>query len=153
MTRRTKVTAGAFIGLLASALGVAVYLLVPRDATYTMHGMEIITTTASGEQLGTLLTQTAWALGDVNDLGDGRRHFPSLHQGGQSWNDGAGKSLGVRSITEFDDRDGNHCTIECVSIPGTPEILLLKSNDSKATMALANEVMRQFQLLHVRHKE
>jgi len=151
MKRYVKVAMGVCVAVLATAL--AAYVGLPRGATYTMHGMGIMTTTASGEQLGTLLTQTAWALGDVNDLGDGRRQFPSFHQGGQSWNDGAGKSLGFRGVTEFDDKNGNHYTIERVSIPGTPEILLLKANDSKTTMALANEVMRQFQLLHVRHKE
>ncbi len=151
MKRHVRMTVGVFVAVLATAL--AAYVGIPRGATYTVHGLEIVTTTASGEQLGTLLTQTAWALGDVNDLGDGRKQFPSFHQGARSWNDEAGRSLGSRGVTEFDDRNGNHCTIEDIFIPGRPAILLLKCEDSTNTMALLNEIMRQFQLLHVRHKE
>ena len=151
MRQNVKTAIGIFVAVLATAL--AAYVGIPRGATYTVHGLEIVTTTASGEQLGTLLSQTAWALGDVNDLGDGRRQFPSFRQSARSWNDAAGKCLGSRSVTEFDDKEGNHCTVERVSIPGTPEILLLKSEDPTKTMALLNEVMRQFQLLNVRHKE
>jgi hypothetical protein len=151
MKRNVRMAVGVSVAVLATAL--AAYVGMPRGAAYTIHGLEIVTTTASDEQLGTLLSQTAWTLGDVNDLGNGRRQFPSFHQGARSWNDGAGKSLGSRSVTEFDDKNGNHCTIERVSIPGTPEILLLKSEDPTKATVLLDEVMRQFELLKVRHKE
>lgn len=151
MRRNLKVAIG--VTVVALAVAVAAYLAIPRSAAYTVHGTEIITTTASGQRLGTLLSQTAWVLDDVKDLGDGRGQFPSFRQSARSWNDDAGKSLGSRSTTEFDDRNGNHCMIEHVSIPGRPAILLLKSDDSKAAMDLLNEIMRQFQLLDVRHRE
>jgi len=150
MTRKTIWIAAAIVGLLIIA--VIVYAAVPRGASYSLYGTEIISTTASGDQLGTLLTQTAWTMGDTNDLGGGRKHFPSFHQGGQSWNDKDGKIIATRGITEFDARNGSHCTIETVFIPGRPTLLLLKADDSQATMDLANEVMRQFQLLKVRHR-
>lgn len=133
--------------------GVTGYCFYPRPASYTLHGTEIITTTASSNQMGTLLHRAAWELGNVVAEEDGRKHFPSFHQGGRSWKDEAGNLIASRGITEFDDKDGNHGAIETIAIPGRPTIILLKSDTDTSTMELANEVMRQFRLLKVKHKK
>jgi hypothetical protein len=147
MSHRGKWIAGVLAGLLVVA--VVVYAAVPRGPTYRPHGTEIISTTASGEQVGTVLTQTAWTLGDVNDLGNGRRQLASLHQSGRSWKEKGDKVIAIRSTTEFDTGKGAHCVIEMVSLPGRPTLLLLKATDPQATMDLANEIMHQFQLLGI----
>ncbi len=149
MSRRVSWITGVFVGLLVAALAVVMYVMAPRAPAYSLHGMEIISTTASGEQVGTVLHQTAWTLGDVNDLGDGRRQLASLHQSGQSWKEEGDKIIAVRTSTEFDTGKGAHCVIEAVSIPGRPTLLLLKATDPQATMDLANEIMHQFQQLGI----
>lgn len=148
--RKEVVAVVLFILILGAAAG---YYCYPRQATYTLHGTEIITTTASSNQMGNLLHRTAWELGNVVAEEDGRKHFPSFHQGGRSWKDDAGNIIASRSITEFDDKGGNHGAIETIGIPGRPTIILLKSDTDASTMELANEVMHQFRLLKVKHKK
>ncbi len=133
--------------------GVAAYFLFSHQATYTFYGTEIITTTASSSQLGTILHQTAWELGDCIIKEDGGKRFPSFHQGGRSWKDEAGNIIASRSITEFDDKNGNHSVIETIAIPGKPTVILLKSDSEGSTMELANELMRQFRLFKIKRKE
>lgn len=130
----------------------AIYFLYPRSKTYTFHGTEIITTTASSGQLSTILTQTAWELGDAIVQEGGGKHLPSFHQGGKNWKDDDGKIMASRGITEFDDKDGNHCIIEDIAIPGRPTVILLKSESEDSTMKLANELMRQFRSYKIKHK-
>ena len=125
----------------------------PKQATYTLYGTEIITTTASSGKLSTILTRTAWELGDATVKENGGKHLPSFHQGGRSWKDDDGNILATRGITEFDDKDGNHCVIEDIAIPGRQKVILLKSDADEATMKLANELMRQFRLNKIKHKE
>jgi len=133
--------------------GVAMYYLYPRQASYTMYGTEIITTTASSSKMGTILVQTAWELGDCIVKEGGGKRFPSFHQGGRSWKDDEGNIIATRGITEFDDKNGNHCVIEDIVIPGKSRIILLKSDTDAATMELANELMRQFRLFKIKHKQ
>ena len=125
----------------------------PKQATYTLHGTEIITTTTSSGKLSTILTKAAWELGDSTVQEGGGKHLPSFHQGGKSWKDDDGKIITSRGITEFDDKDGNHCVIETVTIPGRPTVIILKSDSDDSTMKLANELMRQFRLNKIKHKE
>ena len=132
---------------------VAIYFLYPRLETYTLYGTEIITTTASSGKLSTILTQTAWELGDTIVREGGGKHLPSFHQGGRSWRDDDGKIMATRGITEFDDKDGNHCVIEDIAIPGRPTVIILKSDTDDSTMKLANELMRQFRLFKIKHRE
>jgi hypothetical protein len=148
---RKEVVAVLLLILILS--GAAGYYFYPRQATYSLHGTEIITTTASSNQMGNLLHRTAWELGNVVAEEDGRKRFPSFHQGGRSWKDEAGNIIAGRGITEFDDKSGNHCVIEDIAIPGKPTLILLKSDTNVSTMELANEVMRQFRLLKVKHKK
>jgi len=129
------------------------YFLYPRPETYTFYGTEIITTTASPSQLGTILHQTAWELGDSIVQEGGGKHLPSFHQGGRSWKDDDSKIMASRGITEFDDKNGNHCVIENIAIPGRPTVILLKSGTGDSTMKLVNELMRQFRLYKIKHKE
>jgi hypothetical protein len=144
----------AIILLVALISGVvAAYFLYPRPETYTLYGTEIITTTASSGQLSTILTQTAWELGDAIIQEGGGKHLPSFHQGGKSWKDDDSKIMASRGITEFDDKDGNHCVIEDIAIPGRSTVILLKSDSDDSTMKLANELMRQFRLYKIKHKE
>jgi hypothetical protein len=149
MSRKVSWITGVFVGLLAAALAVVLYVMAPRAPTCITYCTEIISTTASGEQVGTVLHQTAWASGDVNDLGNGRQQLASLHQSGQSWKEEGDKIVALRTLTEFDTPKGAHCVIEAVSIPGRPTLLLLKATDPQATMDLANEVMKQFHQLGV----
>ena len=132
---------------------VAIYFLYPRLETYTLYGTEIITTTASSGQLSTILVQAAWELGDAIVQEGGGKRLPSFHQGGKSFKDDDGKIMASRGITEFDDKDGNHCVIETVTIPGRPTVIILKSDSDDSTMKLANELMRQFRLNKIKHKE
>ena len=133
--------------------GAIVYYLYSRQATYTLHGTEIITTTASSSKMGSILVQAAWELGDCIVKEDGGKRFPSFHQGGRSWKDDEGNIIATRGITEFDDKNGNHCVIEDIVIPGKPRMILLKSDTNAATMELANELMRQFRLFKIKHKQ
>jgi hypothetical protein len=133
--------------------GVAVYYLYPRRATYTLYGTEIIATTASKGKISTILPNIAWELGDCIIKEDGGKRFPSFHQGGRSWKDDAGNIIAVRGITEFNDKNGNHCIIEDIVIPGKPTVILLKSDTEESTMALANELMRQFRLFKIKYTE
>lgn len=133
--------------------GVVAYFLYPRPETYTFYGTEIITTNASSSKIGTILPKTAWELGDCIIKEGGGKSLPSFHQGGRSWKDEKGNILTTRGITEFDDKNGNHCVIEDIAIPGKPRIILLKSDTDDSTMALANELMRQFRLFKIKHKE
>jgi len=130
----------------------AAYFLYPRPETYTFYGTEIITTNASSNKLGTILAQTAWELGDSIAQEGGGKHLPSFHQGGKSWKDDDNKIMAKRGITEFDDKEGNHCVIEDISIPGRLTVILLKSDTDDSTMKLANELMRQFRLHKIKHK-
>jgi len=131
----------------------AAYFLYPRPETYTFYGTEIITTTASSGQLGSILHQTAWELGDCVVKEGGGKHLPSFHQGGKSWKDDDSKIMSSRGITEFDDKDGNHSVIENVAIPGRQTVILLKSDTDDSTMKLANELIRQFRLYKIKHEE
>jgi hypothetical protein len=133
--------------------GVTVYYLYPRQVTYTIHGTEIITTTASSKQMGTILPNVAWELGDCIIKEGGGKQYPSFHQGGKSWKDDAGNIIAVRGITEFDDKNGNHCFIEDIVIPGKPTVVLLKSDTEESTMALVNELMHQFHAFKIKRKE
>ncbi len=133
--------------------GAAVYYLYPRQVTYTLHGTEIITTTASSKQIGTILPNVAWELGDCIIKEGGGKHYPSFHQDGRYWKDEAGKIIATRGITEFDDKKGNHCVIDDIFIPGRPRIILLKSDSDGSTMALANELTSQFHTFKIKHKE
>lgn len=121
-------------------IGAAGYYFYPRQATYTLHGTEIITT-------------TAWELSDCIIKEGGGKRFPSFHQGGRSWKDEAGNIIATRTRTEFDDKGGNHGAIETIATPVSPTIILLKSDTDASTMELANEVLRQFRLLKIKHKE
>ncbi len=132
--------------------GATAYFLYPRPATYTFYGTEIITTTASSGQLGTILHRTAWELGDCIVQEGGGKRLPSFHQGARSWKDNDSKIMASRGITEFDDKDGNHCVIEDIAISGRPTVILLKSDGDDSTMKLANELMRQFRLYKIKHK-
>ena len=131
----------------------AAYFLYPCATTYTFYGTEIITTTASSSQLGSILHQTAWELGDSIVQESGGKSLPSFHQGARSWKDDDSKIMASRGITEFDDKDGNHCVIETVAISGRPTVILLKSDTEDSTMKLANELIRQFRLYKIKHKE
>ena len=155
-----------WLGEITMAKKIAIILLVvvitggiwgcsvhPKQATYTFHGTEIITTTASSGKLSTILARTAWELGDAIVQEGGGKHLPSFHQGGKSWKDDDSKIMASRGITEFDDKDGNHCVIEDIAIPGKPTVILLKSDTDDSTMKLANELMRQFRLYKIKHKE
>jgi hypothetical protein len=133
--------------------GSAAYFFHLRRATYTFYGTEIITTTASSNKLGNILHQTAWELGDCIIKEDGGKRFPSFHQSGRSWKNDAGNIIASRGITEFDDKNGNHCVIEYIFIPGKPTVILLKSDTEESTMALANELMRQFRLFKIEYRE
>jgi len=133
--------------------GVVTYYLYPRQASYTLYGTEIITTTASSSKMGTILVQAAWELGDCIVKEGGGKRFPSFHQGGRSWKDDEGNILATRGITEFDDKNGNHCVIEDIAIPGKPTIILLKSDNEDSAMKLANELMRQFHAFKIKRKE
>jgi len=133
--------------------GVSAYFLFSRQATYTLYGTEIITTTASRSKIATILPNVAWELGDCIIEEDGGKRFPSFHQGGRSWKDEAGNIIATRGITEFDDKNGNHCVIEDIAIPGKPRIILLKSETEDSTMKLSNELMRQFRLFKIKRKE
>ncbi|KPL25455.1 MAG: hypothetical protein AMJ75_01010 [Phycisphaerae bacterium SM1_79] len=133
--------------------GTSVYLFFPREATYTFYGTEIIATNAPSNKLGNILPRTAWELGDSIAQEGGGKHLPSFHQGARSWKDEAGNIIAARGITELDDRDGNHCTMEDIVIPGKPRIILSKSDTEASTMALANELMRQFRLFKIKRKE
>ena len=139
--------------LILILFGVAIYYLYPRQASYTIHGIEIITTTALSDKLGNILHQTAWELGDCIIKEGGGKHFPSFHQGGRSWKNDTGNIIAHRGITEFDDKNGNHCVIEDIVIPGKPTVVLLKSDTEESTMALANELMRQFRLFKIKYRE
>jgi len=139
--------------LILTLVGVAIYYLYPRQASYTIHGTEIITTTASSSQMGNILHKTAWELGDCIIREGGGKRFPSFHQGGRTWKDDAGKIIAVRGITEFNDKNGNHCVIEDIVIPGKPKVILLKSDTEESTMALANELMHQFRLFKIKYTE
>jgi len=132
---------------------IVVYYLYPRQVTYTIHGTEIITTTASRSKIATILPNVAWELGDCIIKEGGGKRFPSFHQGGLSWKDDAGNIIAVRGITEFNDKNGNHCVIEDIVIPGKPKVILLKSDTEESTMALANELMRQFRLFKIKYTE
>lgn len=79
--------------------------------------------------------------------------MPSFHQGGRSWKDDAGKIIAVRGLTEFDDKNGNHCVIEDIVIHGKPTVILLKSDTEESTMALANELLQQFHAFKIKRKE
>jgi len=149
------VTKKAIVILLLTLIGAGAvaYYFHSRQATYTLYGTEIITTTASSSQMGTMLPNVAWELGDCIIKETGGKRFPSFHQGGRSWKDQAGDIIASRSITEFDNKNGNHCVIETVGIPGKPTIILLKSDTDASTMELANEVMRQFRPFKIKHKE
>jgi len=133
--------------------GAIVYYLYPRQASYTMYGTEIITTTASSSKMATILVQAAWELGDCIVKEGGGKHFPSFHQGGRSSKDGEGNIIATRGITEFDDKNGNQCIIEDIAIPGKPTIILLKSDNEDSAMKLANELMRQFHAFKIKRKE
>ena len=135
------------------AAGTAVYFFYPRQPTYTFYGTEIITTTASSKKLGKILARTAWEWGDSIAREGGGKHLPSFHQEGRSWKDEEGNILAIRGITEFDDKNGNHCVIEDIRIPGRPTIILLKSDTDTSTMELANEIMRRFRLFKIKPKE
>lgn len=149
--RKKKLT---FIILLTLAHAVAAaYLTYPRAETYTFYGTRILTTTASSGQLSIILHQTAWELGDAIVREGWGKHLPSLHQGGKNWKDDDSKVMARRSITEFDDKDGNHSVIETVAIPGRQKVILLKSDTDHSTMKLANELMRQFRLFKIKRKE
>jgi len=139
--------------LILIVAGVAAYFLFSRQATYTFYGTEIITTTASSNQLGTILHQTAWELGDCIIQEGGGKRLPSFHQGGRTWKDAAGNIIASRGITEFDDKNGNHSVIETIAIPGKPIVILLKSDTEDSTMKLANELMRQFRSFKIKRKE
>jgi len=139
--------------LILILFGVAIYYLYPRQASYTLYGTEIITTTASSKQMGTILSNIAWELGDCIIKEGGGKRLPSFHQGGRSWKDDAGKIIAIRGITEFNDKNGNHCVIEDIVIPGKPTVVLLKSDTEESTMALANELMRQFRLFKIEYTE
>jgi hypothetical protein len=103
--------------------------------------------------MGTILPNVAWELGDCIMKEGVGKHFPSFHQGGRSWKDDAGNIIAVRGITEFNDKNGNHCIIEDIVIPGKPTVILLKSDTEESTMALANELMHQFRLLKIEYTE
>ena len=132
---------------------VAIYFLYPRLETYTLYGTEIITTTASSGKLSTILVQAAWELGDAIVQEGGGKRLPSFHQGGKSFKDDDSKIMASRGLTEFDDKDGNHCVIETVTIPGRPTVIILKSDSDDSTMKLANELMRQFRLFKIKHRK
>jgi hypothetical protein len=127
--------------------------IIGSQETYTLHGTEIITTTASRSKIANILPNTAWELGDCIIKEGGGKHLPSFHQGGRSWKDEGGDIIASRGITEFDDKNGNHCVIEDIAIPSRPTVILLKSDSDDSTMKLANELMRQFRLFKIKRKE
>lgn len=133
--------------------GAAAYFFHLRRATYTLYGTEIITTTASKSKISTILPNIAWELGDCIIKEDGGKRFPSFRQGGRSWKDDAGNIIALRGITGFNDKNGNHCVIEDIAIPGKPTVILLKSDTEESTMVLANELMRQFRLFKIEYTE
>ncbi len=133
--------------------GAAAYHLYSRQPTYTSYGIEVITTTASSNELAAILHQTAWELGDCIIREDGGRHLPSFHQSGRSWTDDASKIIAIRTITEFDDKDANHSVIETVDIPGRPTLILLKSGSESSTTELSNHLLRKFHASKIKRKE
>jgi hypothetical protein len=133
--------------------GAAAYFFHLRRATYTLYGTEIITTNASSSKIATILPNIAWELGDCIIKENGGKRLPSFHQGGRSWKDDAGNIIAVRGITEFDDKNANHCVIEDIVIPGKSTVILLKSDTEESTMALANELMHQFHTFKIKRKE
>ncbi len=78
--------------------------------------------------------------------------MPSFHQGGKSWKDDAGDVIASRTITEFDDKNGNHSVIETIAIPGKPTVILLKSDTEVSTMELTNQLLHQFHSFKIKRK-
>lgn len=131
----------------------AAYFLYPREDTYTFYGTRIITTTASSAQVSTILHKTARALGDAIVRKGWDKNFPLSHQESKNRKDDNSKIMARWSITEFDDKYGNHNVIETVAIPGRQKVVLLKSETDATTKMLANELKRQFRLHKIEHKE
>ncbi|HUT28900.1 MAG TPA: hypothetical protein VMX13_03825 [Sedimentisphaerales bacterium] len=146
---KTVVRVALAVLVVAGSIGYYVY---SRQPTYTTYGTEVVTTTAPLERWAEVLHQTAWELGDCIAQEDGKRHLPSFHQGGRSWKDERGNIIAIRGITEFDDKNGNHCVIEDIVIPGKPAVILLKSDSEAATAALANNILQRFRELKIRPK-
>jgi len=139
------------IVLTVMVASVGVYYQSSRRASYTMYGIEIMTTTASSDKIAQIIQQSAWELGELIIKEGGGKHFPSFHQGGKSWKDDGDNIIASRSITEFDDKNGNHCVIEDIVIPGKPTVILLKSDTEPSTMELANELMHRFHSFKIKH--
>ena len=143
--------------LLASVFaGLVMYYLHLRrespEAIFTTYGPEIFTTTASSNQISTILHEVASEISDSVDREDGKKHIPSFHQGAKGWNDDEGNLIARRSTIEFDNKNGNHCVIEDISITGKPRIILLKSDTKGSTMELANELLHQFHKFKISSK-
>jgi hypothetical protein len=107
--------------------------------TFRSRGYEVITTDASGGQINEAMRMTYVAMGDQVQNPDGSKTNTSLQQWGKSWKDKQGKIEAARRGAEFDSKDGVHYVIEDIWIPGQPTVILLSSDNKKATMQLHNE--------------
>jgi len=122
------------------------------SATYKSHGYELITTNASSGRIDKALHLTYEAMGDWVQNPDGSRTNPSFSQSGKSFSGKQDRGDTARAQTEFKSKDGVHCVIETVSMPGGPTIILLSSDNDKATMRLHNEFVRSLYKLGVKPK-
>ncbi|MCK4293703.1 MAG: hypothetical protein KAY65_10940 [Planctomycetes bacterium] len=120
--------------------------------TYKSHGYELITTNARSGQIDKALHLTYEAMGDWVQNPDGSRTNPSFSQSGKSFSGKQGRANAARVQTEFKSKDGVHCVIETVAMSGGPTVILLSSDNDKATMRLHNEFVRSLYKLGVKPK-
>ena len=109
------------------------------SATYKSHGYELITTNASSGQIDKALHLTYEAMGDWIQNADGSRTNPSFSQSGKSFSTKQDGANADRVQTEFKSKDGVHCVIETAAMHGGPTVVLLSSDNDKATMRLHDE--------------
>ena len=110
--------------------------------TFRSHAYEVIATDGSGDQINEAMRMTYVAMGDQVENPDGSKTNPSLHQWGKSRIDKQGKIEAVRGGSEFLSKEDGHYSIEGISIAGQPTVILLSSDNKKATMQLHNEFVR-----------
>jgi hypothetical protein len=120
------------------------------SATYKSRGYELITTNARSRQIDEALHLTYDAMGDWVQNPDGSRTNPSFSQSGKSFSKEQGRTNAVRAQTEFKSKDGFHCVIETIAMSEGPTIILLSSDNEKATMRLHSEFVRSLYTIGVK---
>jgi hypothetical protein len=120
--------------------------------TFKSYGYELITTNARSGQIDKSLRLTYEAMGDWVQDPNGSRTNLSFSQSRESVSGKQGKAGAVRVRTEFKSKDGVHCVIETVAIPGGPTVILLTSDNDRATMRLHNEFVRSLFRIGVKPK-